>query len=220
MKRVITTVIISLLLTACAAMQQNRLNEAKANFERQNYSSAFLELEQLANSGSPQAQYAVGYMYYYGLGIARNTDTARSWIRKAADHQYLPARQALNLIMKNGQQHAPHNKTLIPGFYSENQKGDPDLNWMRAQNPHQYTIRLVSSANKKQVDKVAIKQAQNFSRLAEYRFMKNSKVWYGLVMGSYSNKADARKVLAKLPKNQQITAAIEQWQGIQSVMLP
>ena len=52
----------------------------------------------LACNGLPDAQYGVGYMYYYGLGVAQDTDVGYFWIRRAANARYLPAIKALELI--------------------------------------------------------------------------------------------------------------------------
>lgn len=55
----------------------------------------------LACNGNEQAQYAVGYMYYYGLGVAQDTDVGYFWIQRSANQHYYPAIHALCLI-QNG----------------------------------------------------------------------------------------------------------------------
>lgn len=60
------------------------LAEGKANFKAKNYSAAYRQLLPLAVKGNKDAQYAIGYMYYYGKGIDCNKDLAESWLRKAA----------------------------------------------------------------------------------------------------------------------------------------
>ncbi len=59
---------ILLSLTACAMNSVNSLNlrEGIHSFKRQNYRSAFIRLMPEAEKGNVDAQYAVGYMYYYG----------------------------------------------------------------------------------------------------------------------------------------------------------
>ena len=69
--KIILTLISALLLTACTTNSQ-RLEQGKISFEEKNYSSAFSELKPLAEKGVADAQYAVGYMYYYGKGTKAN----------------------------------------------------------------------------------------------------------------------------------------------------
>ncbi len=61
------------------------LSEGKNNFEAGNYATAYRQLLPPAVRGNKDAQYAVGYMYYYGKGIDRNADLAENWLRKAAN---------------------------------------------------------------------------------------------------------------------------------------
>lgn len=74
--------------------------EGKRYFRTGYYKRAMHELLPLACDGNAEAQYAVGYMYYYGYGVAQDTDTGYFWIRRSADQGYQPAIQALPLIFK------------------------------------------------------------------------------------------------------------------------
>ncbi|MGQ3891324.1 tetratricopeptide repeat protein [Legionella sp. CNM-4043-24] len=58
--------------------------EGIVNFRAQNYRTAFILLKPEAERGQPDAQYAVGYMYYYGQGVVENRRQAWIWINKAA----------------------------------------------------------------------------------------------------------------------------------------
>jgi TPR repeat protein len=51
-----------------------------------------------ASRGNPDAQYALGYMYYYGIGTSRNTDLALVWIKKAAAQKQDLAVKALPMM--------------------------------------------------------------------------------------------------------------------------
>ena len=68
------------------------------NFQQGHYSSAFQRLLPEAKKGNAQAQYAIGYLYYYGKGVRENLPHAKYWIQQAASQQYLPAKQALDLM--------------------------------------------------------------------------------------------------------------------------
>ncbi|MCS4503444.1 hypothetical protein KBTX_02688 [wastewater metagenome] len=48
------------------------------------YRRALPPLYQAARAGNPRAQYALGYMYYYGQGVVADSGQAVQWIRRAA----------------------------------------------------------------------------------------------------------------------------------------
>jgi DamX protein len=60
-----------------------------------------LSLEQLnmaADAGDPDAQYALGYMYYYGKHVPQNNQIALNWMRRAAVQGQEQAIKALALL--------------------------------------------------------------------------------------------------------------------------
>lgn len=67
----------------------------------QKYSCDTINIEQAASSGDPDAQYALGYLYYYGIGLAQNDQAALIWIRKAAAQDQPLAKQALLIMQKS-----------------------------------------------------------------------------------------------------------------------
>jgi TPR repeat protein len=82
-------------LSACASQV---LNDGKQNFDNGNYQQAMEKLKPLAEKGNPQAQYAVGYMYYYGQGVSPDKEVGLDWIDKAAAQgspEALSAQQAI-----------------------------------------------------------------------------------------------------------------------------
>ncbi len=88
--------LLSTLLLSCATTQQQQLANARRSYVNHDYTRAVDKLLKLAEAGNSEAQYALGYMYYYGLGIAKDQDIARSWIQKAAQQKYPPAITALH----------------------------------------------------------------------------------------------------------------------------
>jgi len=87
------------LLISCVNKIDN-LAQAKIYYNQHDYPLAFdILLKATANGNrNPEAQYALGYMYYYGLGIAKDQDIGRLWICKAAAQHYLPAMRACDVI--------------------------------------------------------------------------------------------------------------------------
>ena len=97
--RVIVLILVSLLLQSCAsAIEGRQLAEGKKYFRDGDYKTAFHQLLPLASEGNAKAQYAVGYMYYYGYGVAQDPESGRFWMQKSADHKYPPAEKALEML--------------------------------------------------------------------------------------------------------------------------
>lgn len=82
---------------------QSELQQGKRYFEEGYYKKAMHLLLPLACGchGNAEAQYAVGYMYYYGYGVAQDTDVGYFWIQRSANQHYPPAQKALALITQN-----------------------------------------------------------------------------------------------------------------------
>ena len=62
------------------------------------YDCSAEKVQAAAERGDSDAQYALGYMYYYGIGITNDTQTAEQWIRKAANQGQPLAKKALQMI--------------------------------------------------------------------------------------------------------------------------
>ncbi len=103
-------VVLSFSLQACATQsQQSQLLAGETAFKRQSYHDAFQQLMPLAKKGNADAQYAVGYMYYYGEGVAQDTHLARKWLQDSAKQGNPLAKQALRDLYRNSQ---PGNPAL------------------------------------------------------------------------------------------------------------
>lgn len=94
------------LLTAC--MSHLNLHEGILSFQAQDYRQAFIRLKPEAEKGQPDAQYAVGYMYYYGQGVVENRRQALIWIERAAHSGQRDAIAAIHLL-----DHGPVLKPLF-----------------------------------------------------------------------------------------------------------
>lgn len=99
----ILSLAILIFLTGCQispAQKQIKfdLESARTNFEQKNYETSMQILRPLAAEGVADAQYAIGYQYFYGLGVEQNTQAGTEWIRLAAQQQYVPAQEALAKI--------------------------------------------------------------------------------------------------------------------------
>jgi TPR repeat protein len=75
------TALMSLIL-GCAS--QANFQEGITSFRSQDYRRAFILLKPEAEKGQRDAEYAIGYMYYYGQGVVENRKEAWVWINRAA----------------------------------------------------------------------------------------------------------------------------------------
>lgn len=84
MKSVFRIIIILLVISFVSACKTVNLQEGIQSFRVQDYRKAFIHLKPEAEKGQPDAQYAVGYMYYYGQGVVEDRRKAWYWINQAA----------------------------------------------------------------------------------------------------------------------------------------
>lgn len=95
--RVVFYIIVLFFLSACASSAVN-LREGIHSFQIQNYRQAFIRLKPEADKGQPDAQYAIGYMYYYGQGVVEDRKKAWYWITCAAKAGQTDAIRAVKIL--------------------------------------------------------------------------------------------------------------------------
>ncbi len=92
------------LLTACQHRTQFTEGDQVAQHICQNntflkkYHCSLLTIEKRASAGDADAQYALGYMYFYGVGTVRDSETAMLWINRAAAQGQPLAERAKKMI--------------------------------------------------------------------------------------------------------------------------
>ncbi|MEQ1775279.1 MAG: tetratricopeptide repeat protein [Burkholderiales bacterium] len=64
-------------------------------FKKAQFTEAFAPLKEKAEQGLPEAQYAVGWMYQLGKGVAMDKQAAIGWYQKAADKGHLSSQNNL-----------------------------------------------------------------------------------------------------------------------------
>jgi TPR repeat protein len=92
-----TWLVICFLCSSCY-MRDLNLREGIHSFQVQDYRQAFVRLKPEAQKGQPDAQYAIGYMYYYGQGVIENRRQAWYWITKAAEAGQSDAQAAVRIL--------------------------------------------------------------------------------------------------------------------------
>ena len=78
-----------------------------------------IELNKMAKQDNAQAQYYLGKMYAYGVGINKNTDAAFGWLNKAALSGVLEAEVELATMREEKQYEAKKKPILKNRFESD-----------------------------------------------------------------------------------------------------
>lgn len=79
------------------------LSAGKEAFNRGDYETALKEWQPLAEAGNSIAQQNIGFMYYHGFGVAKNSRTALQWFRRAAEKGEGESQMMLGVIYGNGE---------------------------------------------------------------------------------------------------------------------
>lgn len=92
-----------ILLHGCATTppvshSKDARTQAKIAYLLSDYRRTFLIALPQAEAGEAWAQYTVGYLYYYGLGVTLDKQAGKRWIGSAAAKGYEPARQAMQRL--------------------------------------------------------------------------------------------------------------------------
>ncbi len=90
-----------IMLGGCFGSAYN-LTQGIQSFSVQDYRQAFVRLLPEAEKGQADAQYAVGYMYYYGQGVIEDRRKAWLWITRAAKAGQTDAQTAVSLLDQHG----------------------------------------------------------------------------------------------------------------------
>lgn len=89
---------LSIFLTACNNTPTQQVQVAKSQYLTSNYRASFYTTYNAAQLGNRDAEYALGYFYYYGIGVPRDVVKGRIWISKAANHGLPAAIEAMQLM--------------------------------------------------------------------------------------------------------------------------
>ena len=168
-------ILMCLTLTSCASIyQSHQLHQGRSNFQHGNFKAAFNQLLPSAYHGNAEAQYAVGYMYFYGYGVPMDRASGKYWITKSARQDYLPAINALELIRQSEMQAHP----------------------LQAQTPN-ILMKAINSTKNAKADVKKTSLYENSLRTVAFVPQVKSNLYTLQVYGSY-DLADVKKLQAKL----------------------
>lgn len=95
---------------------EEALEKARKEFLAKHYEDSAITLMPLVREGNADAQYSLGYMYYYGLGVPRNINYGRQLIQASAAQANERAIQAINTFAQQQATLGPSlNKPATPG---------------------------------------------------------------------------------------------------------
>jgi TPR repeat protein len=200
----------------------------KANFNAGRYKCSFRQLMPVAVNGCAEAQYAVGYMYYYGYGITQDDESGLFWMERAAAQGYCPAIKALELIRQQVRLSAcPELAGRCDPSIVSPYRGAPCLRNIRRQDavlesliterttytptrfprlmPERverreslYTLQLFGAYEL--IDVKDFQAQYELQRKARISCVKrNGKNWYILTLGRYASVAEAKQAENRLP---------------------
>ncbi len=175
------------------------------NHYLEKYSCSIDKMEEAAQMGDPDAQYALGYMYYYGINTVQDSNTARMWINKAALQGQPLAKQALSVINNTASSPAPAavvtKKVAVASTVKLAPSGLPSgLHQAKllAANPNGYTLQLMASHEPSTLNQMIA--GDDLAEKAHiYQAKLNNKPWYMLVYGEYPSVSAAHQALKALP---------------------
>ncbi len=224
---------VTLFISGCATTpdysnDKIRFEAGKEAFLAHEYVQAAQLFEPLAIKGHSQAQYALGYLYYYGLGISQNSEVGEKWIKSAAREGHQRAIKALELISKErvteketieteqtpistaefaveaitppatGTSKDLSTQALIPKSNTEVET-EAD-SWISVQPPNNYTVQLTSLKSEAAAKNFLSNNPLDLTtKLLPYSVQGETR--YGIIYGSFPTYAEAKEALNNLPDN-------------------
>lgn len=103
MKKLLFIVLIAVLgMTACGPTPEELVEQGKKHLENENYTEAMACFQKAAEKGNAEAEYNIADLYWGGLGVEEDHETAAEWLKKAAENDYPEAQNALAALYYNG----------------------------------------------------------------------------------------------------------------------
>lgn len=225
MRKIILLFAVSLLCIAGCAKKNTALTnkECSDNPYLKRYDCSLTAVQQAAMQGDADAEYALGYMYYYGVDTAQDHSAAYIWINKAAQQGQPLAQQAQRMLQRQSlpgmasakMQDTPTKVANAKRFHAKpaiakpSTKSGPiakksksnlnsyDIKKLAKQNPKHYALQLIASPKLSAVR--AAQNAYGYSDSYVYSKRLRGQTWYVLVKGNYPTHKAASAAISKLP---------------------
>lgn len=189
------------------------------------YGCSLQRVEQAAQSNEPDAEYALGYMYYNGIGTVKDTETAQVWIKRAAEQGQPLAISALKTIRQsqfpnmgqvtvNQATHAPKktnnhpvdaHPSKVTTTVSAHQtkpvaKPIVAMGSLKSMPADHFTVQLFASPHLDNVRHLEQSLPHNVP-MTIASMQKNGATWYLLLAGNFATRPQATAYVATLPAN-------------------
>lgn len=197
----------SALLFACSnkpAVMNDQASACADNPFLQKYNCDITQVQQAAEQGNADAEYALGYMYYYGVDTTQDTQTALIWIKRSAEQGQPLAVKALKMLDPNAKIHQHHEakvRHLSQSSGSASSKAmvsAPLMGKIATIPSSHYTIQVLASFDRGRVSHF-VREHGLQKHAAMYQSTYKGKPWTVLIYGDYASKAAAEKAKRNLP---------------------
>ncbi len=176
------------------------------------------QLHEAAEAGDPDAQYALGYLYYNGKNVAEDKQAGLNWIKRASVQGQTEAIEAMRLlapssvltktatkisttvsseeteVVSNFSQAATKPSKTASVKQSPSTTKTPGMAILNAPSNY-YTIQLLVTSNKAELDRYISTHALG----EKANYYPTKKQGYVLLYGAYKTRAEAQASLLKLP---------------------
>lgn len=215
--KILMTAMTALGLAACAnqgavGKTAQTTNATQGSFMQVKHKALGLaELQAKAQQGDADAQYTLGYRYYYGIGVKQNMKTSVAWFRQAGSQGQTQARQALTLIRQADRMDAQGAsagrarataRSATPGTSTSARlalsRSHADATSASAASGG-FTLQLMGTHDKQSlVDFMMANNLQN--KATYYRRTIDGQDWYVLVSGRFASQQEAVDAISRLPQ--------------------
>ncbi len=103
MKKVFCCILSVLLASTASPLIASDVSDAINAMRAGNYAEAYCVLKPYAESGDPEAQYNIGWMYLNGYGLMMNDRLALEWWQRASDQGYTDASFSIAMLYSLGE---------------------------------------------------------------------------------------------------------------------
>jgi septal ring-binding cell division protein DamX len=211
--KVIVAVVSALGLGACAhsgsSAHTNKSAQQTQGTQVKHRAMGIEQLQRMARRGDADAQYSLGYRYYYGIGVRQDMQASSNWLKQAASQGQPQARQALTLIrqadrMDNQRSRVSASEkargtTPYAAASSSSSTTQAASISAKAAGAGGFTLQLMGTHDKQSlVDFIMANNLQD--KATYYRRSFDGQDWYVLVSGRYATQSEALEAIGQLPQ--------------------
>ena len=197
-------------LVACSQSSRGTLSTCSTDIYMAKYNCSFTQIQTAAKAGDSDAQYALGYMYYYGINTPRDLDAAKVWIGRSAEQGQVLAKQALTVmgttpppvVVTKPPQVQDHHQPVIAALQRQPVYSSPPAVSVRQVTTAismGYTLQLMGTHDLNEINRL-IKAYHLQGRATYYIVNFHHAKWYTLIYGNYQTSAEAHVAASMLTR--------------------